>query len=131
LILGEAPGKAEVVAGIPFVGKSGQLLRKALKELKITDYCIDNACPCGVTKDFDYELMKRCLWERYARRDYDLIIVLGQVAKKLLENFNPFNGRIIYMHHPAYVLRGGTSYTLWLWLLKEELYGPDSRINTM
>lgn len=35
--VGEAPGKEEDEAGVPFIGRSGKLLRKTLEELQIED----------------------------------------------------------------------------------------------
>lgn len=35
--VGEAPGKEEDATGVPFIGRSGQLLRNTLKELQIED----------------------------------------------------------------------------------------------
>lgn len=38
MIVGEAPGADEDRAGLPFVGRSGQLLDKMLKAIKIDHY---------------------------------------------------------------------------------------------
>jgi DNA polymerase-1 len=48
VILGEAPGKDEVLKGQPFVGKSGRLLRDTLKVLGVNpeDVYFTNACLC-------------------------------------------------------------------------------------
>ncbi len=46
LICGEAPGQQEDEDGIPFVGKSGQVLRDALKTAGIVDFAITNICRC-------------------------------------------------------------------------------------
>lgn len=37
VFLGEAPGKTEAASGRPFVGRSGQLLRKMIREIGLTE----------------------------------------------------------------------------------------------
>jgi DNA polymerase len=49
MLVGEAPGADEVVAGKPFVGKSGQLLRRAVERAGIvsaTDLMVGNVLFC-------------------------------------------------------------------------------------
>lgn len=49
MFIGEAPGADEDRMGLPFVGKAGQLLTKALTALELTrdkDYYICNICKC-------------------------------------------------------------------------------------
>ena len=40
LFIGEAPGAQEDLQGLPFVGRSGSILRTALSELNITNFYI-------------------------------------------------------------------------------------------
>ena len=46
MFIGEGPGKNEAQEGRPFIGKSGQLLRKMLEKLAIEDVYITNAVCC-------------------------------------------------------------------------------------
>jgi len=46
LFVGEGPGREEERAGRPFVGKSGHLLRDALRQLGLVDFFITNAVAC-------------------------------------------------------------------------------------
>lgn len=49
MFIGEAPGADEDRTGIPFVGRAGQLLTKALLALDLhreRDYYICNICKC-------------------------------------------------------------------------------------
>jgi uracil-DNA glycosylase len=48
IVVGEAPGQSEDVGGAPFVGRSGQLLRRTLEAagLPATDWYITNAVKC-------------------------------------------------------------------------------------
>lgn len=51
LIVGEAPGKDEVLQGVPFVGKAGKLLEAALRAANMTreDFYITNILHCRPT----------------------------------------------------------------------------------
>ncbi|RMD67260.1 hypothetical protein D6833_00435, partial [Candidatus Parcubacteria bacterium] len=57
VFVGEAPGRNEALRGIPFVGRSGQFLRPALKEIARTlgiddrTFAFTNAVACWTTKD--------------------------------------------------------------------------------
>lgn len=46
IIVGEAPGADEVKQGEGFIGKSGQVLRKALKEVGIHEFSLSNTIHC-------------------------------------------------------------------------------------
>ena len=46
LFVGEGPGVNEEKKGIPFIGKSGQLLRKVITKLGLVDYYITNIVAC-------------------------------------------------------------------------------------
>lgn len=46
MFIGEGPGRFEEEAGEPFVGKSGELLRKVLTKLKFEDYYLTNLVAC-------------------------------------------------------------------------------------
>jgi uracil-DNA glycosylase len=46
MFIGEGPGKDEEVKGRPFIGRSGQLLRRAIDRLGLTDYYISNITLC-------------------------------------------------------------------------------------
>jgi uracil-DNA glycosylase len=46
MFIGEGPGKDEEAEGRPFIGKSGQLLRKILDRLGVQDFYISNTVAC-------------------------------------------------------------------------------------
>lgn len=46
LFIGEAPGATEQQTGLAFQGRSGQLLKKTLEEIGITNYAIANVVAC-------------------------------------------------------------------------------------
>ena len=88
VFIGEAPGADEDKTGLPFVGKAGQLLTKALMSLNLTrekDYYICNICKCRPDKNrtpYDYEA-EACL--PYLRNQVALIkpkiiVCLGATA---------------------------------------------------
>lgn len=51
LFVGEAPGQEEDVSNRPFIGESGQLLRKAILANKLTQYVIVNTVRCRPQKN--------------------------------------------------------------------------------
>jgi DNA polymerase len=46
MLIAEGPGVEEEASGIPFVGRSGRLLRRVLKALGLTDYYLTNVVSC-------------------------------------------------------------------------------------
>lgn len=50
LLIGEGPGKEEEKKGRPFIGRSGQLLRKILSKLGMVDFYITNTVLCRSTE---------------------------------------------------------------------------------
>lgn len=127
LIIGEAPGAQEVMAGKPFIGKSGELLRALLKKagIEATTH-ITNACLCRPTgnetpdKDQIGACNARLLAEIHDVQP-KLILALGATSLKALginaKNMTAVRGSTITVTihgetytvlpswHPAYVLR--------------------------
>jgi DNA polymerase-1 len=128
IIVGEAPGEQEEKQGIPFIGKSGQLLDGLLSKVGINrDECfITNVVACRPTDDKgnnispSSDMIKCC--EVRLNRELDkvkakLVLLLGNTAIKKflgvrynLQNSEgiPFkqNGRIyVPTYHPAALLR--------------------------
>ena len=52
-IVGEAPGKNEDILGIPFVGKSGQILKDSLNKNNLFEYYITNIVKCRPNNNRD------------------------------------------------------------------------------
>lgn len=46
MVVGEAPGADEDVLGVPFIGRSGVLLKSALAQVGITEYYVTNLVKC-------------------------------------------------------------------------------------
>ena len=140
VILGEAPGKDEDEQGRPFVGASGQLLRKAIAECGFVDSSIwiDNVSNCRPpNNEFQKKEAGICknLWLN-KRLDYikpQGIMLLGANACKTFlqqENFSmgPHVNTIMQHqlgdkkievwinYHPSYIVRtggvNGENYTL-------------------
>ncbi len=56
MFIGEGPGKDEAAQGVPFIGKSGNLLRDTIKLLGLNRYYISNTVLCrSCAQDFDTE----------------------------------------------------------------------------
>ena len=53
MIVGRDPGQEEIKNGLPFVGRSGKLLRQTLKKLGIDRYYLTNACKCRPPQNRD------------------------------------------------------------------------------
>ena len=86
LIIGECPGKDEVVAGMPFVGKAGKLLRPILNKLgfRKTNALITNVIPCRPKdnqfpndEDLVTSCMQRWLFQEIVLTKPDYILLLG------------------------------------------------------
>lgn len=124
LFVGEAPGEAEDLSGVPFVGRAGQLLNSFLDEVGIareTVY-IANILKCRPPENRDpspteEEACRPWLEEQIRLIDPRVIVCLGRIAAARLikpdfritkEHGTWFerNGRLITaVYHPAYLLR--------------------------
>lgn len=128
MIVGEAPGREEVEAGRPFVGRSGKLLETALRAVGVAR---EEVYITNVVKEWPRDS------EGKTRRPYDeevaawrevlegeilntapvAILALGRVATRALIPFEivgdeapPFGSKIGNVYtawHPSYVLRNG------------------------
>ena len=127
LFVGEGPGAEEDRQGLPFVGRSGQLLDKLLlEEIGITrESCyIANVVKCRPPENRDPRPDEITACRPYLEQQIDLIkpkvvVTLGNFAAKLLLDTQvgitklrgrsyPFrHGVLVPTLHPAYVLRGG------------------------
>ncbi len=127
MFVGEAPGEQEDRQGLPFVGRSGQLLDRLLhEELGITrDACyIANIVKCRPPGNRDPLPAEIAACRPYLERQIELIrprvvVTLGRFASQLLldttEGITTLRGRsypyqgatLIPTFHPAAALRGG------------------------
>ena len=127
MFVGEGPGAEEDKQGLPFVGRSGQLLDKVLfEELGITRerVFIANVVKCRPPGNRDPEPDEIETCRPWLERQIELIepkviVTLGNFATKLLletkEGITKLRGRsypfrtgvLIPTFHPAAVLRGG------------------------
>lgn len=132
LIIGEAPGEAEDINGVPFCGRSGQLLENALRRFKLfrnKNFYITNSVfwrPPGNRKPEDEELsVCRPFLERMIKIiNPELVICVGSVAiynatllnesiskmrqKEFLFRFlheSDEKLKVIAFYHPSYLLR--------------------------
>lgn len=129
LIIGEAPGAEEDRQGLPFVGKSGQLLTHMLASIQIAreDIYIANILKCRPPNNRDPKPEEATACRGYLERQIALIqpaliLVVGRIAAhNLLQTTTPL-GRlrgsvhtvpnstvpVLVTYHPAYLLRQPT-----------------------
>jgi DNA polymerase len=130
VFVGEAPGAEEDKQGLPFVGRSGQLLDKLAKEeigLERDAFYVCNVIKCRPpgNRDPEPEEIEAC--RPYLERQLELlqpkvVVTLGNFASKQLlqtkEGITKLRGKsyaypgrphvvLIPTFHPAAVLRGG------------------------
>jgi uracil-DNA glycosylase family 4 len=123
LVVGEAPGADEDVSGVPFVGRSGQLLRDSLAQLGISNAQVrfTNAVRCHPEGNRDPipEEVENCSqwldWE-VGETQPRVILALGKIAQRAISVFEPNDAGILIVNawHPAYVLRAPKSRPAWL-----------------
>lgn len=127
MFVGEGPGAEEDRLGVPFVGRSGQLLdRLVAEEMGLTrdEIAICNTVKCRPPGNRDprpdeIEACKPFLDAQIEHIDPKVIITLGNFAAKLLLDTKvgitklrgteyPFRDRVLVpTFHPAAALRGG------------------------
>ncbi|WP_341760360.1 uracil-DNA glycosylase [Candidatus Endowatersipora endosymbiont of Watersipora subatra] len=142
MLIGEAPGREEDEQGLPFVGRSGQLLNKMLASINLqrTDVYLSNIVPWRppgnrAPTPIEIEICRPFI-ERHIELAHPKFLVLlgGSSAKTLLKTSNgimslrgkwrsiEIAGRLIPaipLLHPAYLLRQPSQKRLaWQDLLK-------------
>ncbi len=124
MFIGEAPGESEDLQGLPFVGRSGQLLDKYLDaiNLKREDTYIANILKCRPPKNRDPKPQEEEACIDYLRRQLTLvnpkvIVCLGRIAAmriikpdfKITQEhgkwFKKGDYLISAVYHPAAILR--------------------------
>lgn len=127
VFVGEAPGEQEDLQGLPFVGRSGQLLdRLVLEEMGLTrgDFYITNTVKCRPPGNRDplpdeIELCSPFLDRQLEWLAPGVVVTLGNFATRLLlgttEGISRLRGRtytyrsaqLVPTFHPSAALRGG------------------------
>lgn len=125
MIIGEAPGQNEDEQGLPFVGRSGQLLDKILQSVGLSSdrhVYISNAIRCRPPENRtpstqEIEACKPYLLEQIRLVDPKIILLTGATAVKALTGdkrgitkirgqWMEWEGRVCMpIFHPAYLLR--------------------------
>lgn len=124
VVVGEAPGEQEDLAGEPFVGPAGKLLAQLLTEADIPPDSVAyvNAVACFPHGPPSWDQMRSCDANKWAQLDYlnpTHVLLLGKVALKSMRpdldlprgRARPFlaRGRICFStYHPAAALRNGS-----------------------
>ncbi|HOK03552.1 MAG TPA: uracil-DNA glycosylase family protein, partial [Spirochaetota bacterium] len=139
LVVGEAPGKVEYEKGCVFCGRSGQLLRGALKQAGYKSMILINAIKCRPPENRtpEDEEIQNCL--PYLQEQIRMIteaipgikiIAAGRVAEKALKQLE-IDHKFIY--HPAFILRQGGNIESYAEIirqaLQEEEQATDENVN--
>lgn len=127
MLVGEAPGRDEDLAGEPFVGRSGKLLDRLLaEELEIdrTACYIANVVKCRPPENRDPTPIEVTTCRRYLEAQVRLVaprvvVTLGNFATRTLlarvegvtrlrgQSYPYLDGVLVPTFHPAAALRGG------------------------
>jgi len=145
MIIGEAPGMAEDKKGIPFVGRSGKLLRKLIvaSGFDVEDVYMTNSVKCRPlnnrtpTQD-ELQLCKPLLRQEFNQLADDIFIVvtLGNTALNSIlkgtyrisqvrgKHYNLGKFVLFPMFHPSYVLRDASVKPTFIkdWITLAEYY---------
>lgn len=131
VLVGEGPGAEEDAQGLPFVGKSGQLLTAMLKTIGVErgrDVVILNAVKCRPPKNRNPERSELAACGAYLKRQLELIepklifcmgafaarSVLGlddaasiksRRGKVFEANIGASSAKVVVSYHPSYLLR--------------------------
>lgn len=124
MVIGEAPGATEDEQGLPFVGRSGQLLQYLLGSFGLTDndYHICNICKCRPPENrrpepSEIKACKKHLGKQFMLVKPKVVLLCGSTAYEAFFNSKPVmsqvrgvfiekNGyEIMTTFHPAYALR--------------------------
>lgn len=128
MIIGEAPGQSEDETGLPFVGRSGQLLDKILASVQLDpekDVYVCNINKCRppsnrVPTDEEIAACKPYILEQIRLVDPKIILLTGATSVKSITGdkrgitkirgeWMQWQGRLVMpIFHPAYLLRNAS-----------------------
>lgn len=130
MVVGEGPGKQEDEQGVPFVGRSGQLLVRLLEEAGFDrgDVYIANVVKCRPPGNRDPRQEEIDACKPYLRRQIELVdprvvMTVGNFSSKLLlgtttgitrlrgQSYEWWGRHLVPTFHPAAALRGGERVT--------------------
>ncbi|MEN8238562.1 MAG: uracil-DNA glycosylase [Actinomycetota bacterium] len=130
MVVGEGPGREEDEQGIPFVGRSGQLLAQLLGEIGLDrgDVYIANVVKCRPPNNRDPRQDEIDACKPYLRRQIELVdpavvVTVGNFSSKLLlatttgitrlrgSAYEWWGRYLVPTFHPAAALRGGEQVT--------------------
>lgn len=130
MVVGEGPGRQEDEQGIPFVGRSGQLLAQLLGEIGFDrdDVYIANVVKCRPPHNRDPRQDEIDACKPYLRRQIELVdptvvVTVGNFSSKLLLGtttgitrlrgtaYEWWGRYLVPTFHPAAALRGGERVT--------------------
>ncbi|MEM0142359.1 MAG: uracil-DNA glycosylase family protein [Candidatus Parvarchaeum sp.] len=108
LIVGEAPGKEEDETGVPFIGKSGQLLRELISPILPYSY-ITNMIKCRPPENKlqDEKWTDVCVHKHLIFQIAEMYPPVALLVGKTAERYFPYeiyDGRVFKIAHPAWVL---------------------------
>ncbi|MEM1672135.1 MAG: DNA polymerase [Archaeoglobaceae archaeon] len=132
-IVGESPGKEELLVGLPFVGPSGRLLNYMLRRylnVERKDCAVINAVECEIPQEMKkkvslYKKVLDCCRDAFVEKlrqiSPKVVIVLGEIALRQFKGRNAsikryrgvyeyneeFRCHVFYTYHPSVVLRYG------------------------
>jgi len=144
MIIGEGPGEQEDLQGLPFVGKSGQLLDKILQSVQLdpeTDVYIANAVKCRppqnrVPTEAEMDACRPYLLEQIRLVDPWILLLTGATAVRTItedkRGITKIRGEwqhwqkrwVMPIFHPAYLLRnpsreqGSPKWLMWQDMLR-------------
>jgi uracil-DNA glycosylase family 4 len=112
MFIGEAPGETEDKLSIPFIGKSGALLRNAVGD----DNYFTNAVKCRPPNnrkpsDDEIEACFPFLKDEIDKIKPKVIVFIGKTSYSLYDRLSKLYPEIQYefFYHPSYALRTGTA----------------------
>ncbi len=128
MIIGEAPGSAEILRGEPFVGQAGQLVNDYMRQfnLRQAEFFITNVVKCRPPKNRTPSEAEIRKCSHHLKKEIEeikpkLIILLGSVAMKAVLGFKKgivsLTGKTFFnkdgiacipIIHPAFLLRSNT-----------------------
>jgi uracil-DNA glycosylase family 4 len=130
MVVGEGPGQQEDEQGIPFIGRSGQLLVDLLGEIGFDrdDVYIANVVKCRPPRNRDPRPDEIDACKPYLRRQIELVdpavvVTVGNFSSKLLlgtttgitklrgSAYEWWGRHLVPTFHPAAALRGGENVT--------------------
>jgi uracil-DNA glycosylase len=127
MFVGEGPGKDEEISGRPFIGKSGQILRRIIEKLNLTEYYVTNIVACRSCTPFTDGAGQPMMRKNWSTKQMEVSYKDEPPTPPQIEACAPRLYEQIYLVDPVVIVALGASAAKMLMQRHVSITSPDTR----